>query len=204
VSVTELAAEYDYVIVGGGSAGCVVASRLAAAEPQATVLMIEAGPDGRGIAQIVDPPQWTRLLGTSLDWGYSYAPSPSVAGQRIGIPRGKVLGGCSAINAMVWYRGHRGDYDAWPASGAPGWDYEALLPYFRRSENWEGGGDGQRGEGGPMRVSRPAAPHPVAASPGCLSSGSSRRGVAGSARPGPAAMPTSRRQTGPGAIRSAR
>jgi choline dehydrogenase len=162
VSVTELAAEYDYVIVGGGSAGCVVASRLAAAEPQATVLMIEAGPDGRGIAQIVDPPQWTRLLGTSLDWGYSYAPSPSVAGQRIGIPRGKVLGGCSAINAMVWYRGHRGDYDAWPASGAPGWDYEALLPYFRRSENWEGGGDRQRGEGGPMRVSRPAAPHPVA------------------------------------------
>jgi choline dehydrogenase len=162
VSATELAAEYDYVIVGGGSAGCVVASRLAAAEPQATVLVIEAGPDGRGVTQVVDPPQWTRLLGTSLDWGYWYAPSSAVAGQRIAIPRGKVLGGCSAINAMVWYRGHPGDYDAWQASGAPGWDYQALLPYFRRSESWEGGASGQRGAGGPMRVSHPAAAHPVA------------------------------------------
>jgi choline dehydrogenase-like flavoprotein len=162
VSATELAAEYDYVIVGGGSGGCVVASRLAAAEPQATVLVIEAGPDGRGVTQVVDPPQWTRLLGTSLDWGYSYAPSPAVAGQRIGIPRGKVLGGCSAINAMVWYRGHRADYDAWAASGAPGWGYQALLPYFRRSESWEGGPSDERGTGGPMRVTRPAVPHPVA------------------------------------------
>jgi len=158
----ELAAEYDYVIVGAGSAGCVLASRLAAAEPQATVLVIEAGPDGRGVTQVIDPPQWTRLLGTSLDWGYSYAPRPAVVGRPIPIPRGKVLGGCSAINAMIWYRGHPGDYDAWQASGAPGWDYQALLPYFRRSESWEGGGSDQRGASGPMRVSRPVAPHPVA------------------------------------------
>jgi choline dehydrogenase len=161
VGATELAAEYDYVVVGGGSAGCVVASRLAAAEPQATVLVIEAGPDGRGVTQVVDPPQWTRLLGTSLDWGYWYAPSPAVAGQQIAIPRGKVLGGCSAINAMVWYRGHPADYDAWEA-GAPGWSYQALLPYFRRSESWQGGASDQRGAGGPMRVTRPAAAHPVA------------------------------------------
>ena len=162
MSATELAAEYDYVIVGAGSAGCVVASRLAAAEPQATVLVIEAGPDGRGVTQVADPPQWTRLLGTSLDWGYSYAPSPEVVGQQLPIPRGKILGGCSAINAMIWYRGHPGDYDAWRASGAPGWDYQGLLPYFRRSESWEGGGSHQRGAGGPMRVTRPAAAHPVA------------------------------------------
>ena len=161
MSATELLPEYDYIIVGGGSAGCVLASRLAAAEPQATVLVIEAGPEGRGVTQVVDPSQWTRLLGTSLDWGYSYAPAPAVGGQRIPVPRGKVLGGSSAINAMIWYRGHREDYDAWRAGGAPGWDYQALLPYFRRSESWEGGESGQRGASGPMRVTRPAVPHPV-------------------------------------------
>jgi choline dehydrogenase len=162
VSTTELAAEYDYVIVGGGSAGCVLAARLAESSPDASVLLIEAGPDGRGVAQIADPPQWTKLLGTSLDWGYRYAPSSAVAGRAIAIPRGKVLGGCSAINAMQWYRGHPADYDAWDEAGATGWTYQALLPYFRRCEDWEGGATGQRGAGGPMRVTRPADPHPVA------------------------------------------
>src|SRR5215831_9897806 len=84
----EPAGEYDYVIVGGGSAGCVVAARLAAASPGASVLLIEAGPDGRGVTQVVDPPQWPSLLGTSLDWGYWYAPSPAVAGRAIPVPRG--------------------------------------------------------------------------------------------------------------------
>jgi len=112
VNTTE-SATYDYVIVGGGSAGSVVASRLAAAQPDATVLLIEAGPAGRGVAQIVDPPQWTKLGGTALDWGYSYAPSACVAGRAVPLPRGKVLGGCSATNAMQWFRGHADDYDAW-------------------------------------------------------------------------------------------
>ena len=155
-------AEYDYVIVGGGSAGCVLAARLAGSSPDVSVLLIEAGPDGRGVAPIVDPPQWTKLLGTSLDWGYSYAPSSAVAGQAIPVARGKVLGGCSAVNAMQWYRGHPGDYDAWDAAGATGWTYEALLPYFRRSEDWEGGASDERGAGGPIRVTRPSDPHPVA------------------------------------------
>ena len=155
--------DYDYVIVGGGSAGCVVASRLAAASPDATVLLIEAGPDGRGVAQVVDPPSWTKLPGTALDWGYAYAPSDAVAGRAIPIPRGRVLGGCSATNAMQWYRGHPADYDAWEAAGAAGWNYAAMLPYFRRSEDWEGGPSGQRGAGGPMRVTRPPEPHPIAA-----------------------------------------
>ena len=162
MSTTETAA-YDYVIVGGGSAGCVVASRLAAASPDATVLLIEAGPDGRGVAQVVDPPSWTKLPGTALDWGYAYTRADAVAGRAIAIPRGKVLGGCSATNAMQWFRGHPADYDAWEAAGAAGWTYRAMLPYFRRSEDWEGGASRQRGAGGPMRVTRPPDPHPIAA-----------------------------------------
>jgi len=162
VGTTELAAGYDYIIVGAGSAGCVLAARLAAATTEASVLLIEAGPDGRGVAQIADPPQWTKLLGTSLDWGYWYAPAAAVAGRSIAIPRGKVLGGCSAINAMQWYRGHPADYDAWGEAGATGWSYKELLPYFRRCENWEGGASAQRGAAGPMRVTRPADPHPLA------------------------------------------
>jgi choline dehydrogenase len=155
-------ASYDYVVVGAGSAGSVVASRLAAAEPAATVLLIEAGSDGRGVAQIVDPPQWTKLDGTALDWGYRYAPSGQVAGRAIPVPRGKVLGGCSATNAMQWFRGHCADYDAWEAAGAAGWNYATLLPYFQRSEDWEGGQTAYRGGGGPMRVTRPRDPHPIA------------------------------------------
>jgi choline dehydrogenase len=162
VSTTE-SATYDYVIVGGGSAGSVVASRLAAAQPDATVLLIEAGPDGRGVAQIVDPPQWTKLDGTALDWGYRYRPSAQVAGRAVPVPRGRVLGGCSATNAMQWFRGHPSDYDAWERAGAVGWNYAALLPYFRRSEAWEGGTSDHRGGDGPMRVTRPPDPHPIAA-----------------------------------------
>jgi choline dehydrogenase len=160
VSVTEAA--FDHVVVGGGSAGSVVASRLAAAQPEATVLLIEAGSDGRGVAQIVDPPQWTKLCGTSLDWGYSYCPTQHVAGRTIPVARGKVLGGCGATSAMQWFRGHPDDYDAWERAGATGWNYAALLPYFRRSEDWEGGASVHRGGGGPMRVTRPADPHPIA------------------------------------------
>jgi choline dehydrogenase len=160
VSTTEAA--YDYIIVGGGSAGCVVASRLAAAAPDASVLLIEAGPDGRGVAQIVDPPSWAKLAGTALDWGYDYQPTDAVAGRAIPIARGRVLGGCGATNAMLWYRGNPADYDAWEAAGASGWNYAAMLPYFRRSEDWAGGPSGQRGAGGPMRVTRPANPHPIA------------------------------------------
>jgi choline dehydrogenase len=140
----------------------VVASRLAAAQPDATVLLIEAGPAGRGVAQIVDPPQWTKLGGTALDWGYSYAPSACVAGRAVPLPRGKVLGGCSATNAMQWFRGHADDYDAWERAGAVGWNYAALLPYFRHSEAWEGGPSAHRGGDGPMRITRPKDPHPIA------------------------------------------
>jgi choline dehydrogenase-like flavoprotein len=156
------AAAYDYVIVGGGSAGSVLASRLAAARPAAAVLLIEAGADGRGVAQIVDPPQWTKLAGTALDWGYRYTAAGPVAGRAVPVQRGKVLGGCGAVNAMHWFRGHPADYDAWERAGAAGWNYASLLPYFRRSEDWEGGPSAHRGVGGPLRVTRPKDPHPVA------------------------------------------
>jgi choline dehydrogenase len=159
--IAEPRAEYDYVIVGGGTAGCVLAARLAAFR-DVTVLLIEAGPDGRGVAQIPDPALWTALQGSSMDWGYAYAPSAHAGDRRIPLPRGRVLGGCSAVNAMQWYRGHPDDYDAWERAGAAGWNYQALLPYFRRAEDWEGGASPLRGAGGPMRVERPRDPHPIA------------------------------------------
>jgi choline dehydrogenase len=153
--------EYDYIVVGAGSAGCVLAARLAE-DPHVTVELIEAGPDGRGVAQIPHPAHWATLQKTSLDWGYDYAPGTHVANRAIPIPRGRVLGGCSAINAMLWYRGHRDDYDAWERAGATGWSYEQLLPYFRRAEDWEGGASEYRGAGGPLRIERPKDPHPIA------------------------------------------
>ncbi len=174
MNTTETAV-YDYVIVGGGSAGSVVASRLAAAQPDATVLLIEAGTDGRGVAQVVDPPQWTKLTGTTLDWGYSYLAADRAAGRAIPVPRGKVLGGCSATNAMLWFRGHPYEYDAWEQAGATGWNYASLLPYFRRSESWEGGASAHRGGVGPLRVTRPKEPHPIASA---LIAGAAELGLA--------------------------
>ena len=151
-------AEYDYIVIGGGSAGCVLAARLAESDGAPEVLLIEAGPEGRGVAEITEPALWPSLTKTSLDWGYDYAPSPHTGNRVIPLPRGKVLGGTSAINAMNWYRGHAADYDAW----GPEWDYQALLPCFRRSEDWEGGETAQRGAGGPLRITQPPTPHPVA------------------------------------------
>lgn len=156
-----LAREYDFVIVGGGSGGAVVARRLAE-RSDATVLLIEAGPSDVGVAEIDDATRWTALLRGAYDWGYDYAPSPNVEGRIIGIPRGRVLGGCSSINAMIWYRGHPSDYDGWEAAGAMGWNFASVLPYFKRSEDWEGGANAWRGAGGPLRIERPRDPHPIA------------------------------------------
>jgi choline dehydrogenase len=156
-----LAREYDFVIVGGGTAGAVMARRLVE-RSDASVLVIEAGPSDVGIGAIDDASRWTALLRSDYDWGYNYAPTPYVDGRIIGIPRGKVLGGSSSINAMTWNRGHPRDYDAWEAAGATGWNFAAALPYFKRAEDWEGGETDLRGAGGPLRIERPRDPHPIA------------------------------------------
>ncbi len=152
---------YDYIVVGGGSGGAVVARRLAE-RGDASVLLLEAGPSDQGIAAIEDAANWTGLLRGPYDWGYDYAPSPHLNGRSIAIPRGRVLGGSSSINAMLWYRGHPGDYDAWEAAGAKGWNFRSVLPYFKRAEDWEGGATEFRGAGGPLRIERPRHPHPLA------------------------------------------
>ncbi|MGY3621121.1 GMC family oxidoreductase [Bradyrhizobium sp. USDA 10063] len=152
---------YDYIVVGGGSGGAVVARRLAE-RCDASVLLLEAGPSDVGIAEIEDAANWTALFGGPYDWGYRYAPQPELNGRSIAIPRGRVLGGSSSLNAMLWYRGHPSDYDAWEAAGATGWDFRSVLPYFKRAEDWEGGASDYRGAGGPLRIERPRDPHPIA------------------------------------------
>jgi choline dehydrogenase len=123
---------------------------------------IVVGPAGIGVAEIDDPKLWVPLGRGAYDWGYDYAPTPRINGRTIGIPRGRVLGGSTAINAMMWYRGHPRDYDAWEAAGAKGWSFADCLPYFRRCEDWQGGASAWRGAGGPLRIEREAELHPVA------------------------------------------
>jgi choline dehydrogenase len=157
-----LARSYDYVIVGGGSAGCVVARRLLEGT-DATVLLLEAGGSDEGVKSISNPPQWVENIGSRYDWAYRYEPSPHVDHRSIPLPLGKVLGGSGSINGLVWARGHRADYDAWAEAGNAGWDFDSVLPLFKRSEDWEGGASEFRGAGGPIRVERAKKFHPAEA-----------------------------------------
>lgn len=144
---------FDYVIVGAGSAGCILAARLSE-DAGARVLLIEAGKQDRD-PYIRIPLAWMKFVRERrLDWGFDSEPEPGLDGRRIECTRGRVLGGCSTINAMAYVRGNRGDYDRWAASGLPGWTYSDLLPYFKRGETWEDGEDAFRGASGPVRVQR--------------------------------------------------
>jgi 4-pyridoxate dehydrogenase len=144
---------FDYIIVGAGSAGCVLANRLSAGD-DASVLLLEAGGWDRD-PWIHIPLGWGKILTERLhDWGYFCEPEASVGDRRVECARGKVVGGCSSTNAMAYVRGHRLDYDRWAAAGAGGWSYDEVLPYFRRAERWEGGATRYRGGEGPLTVQR--------------------------------------------------
>src|SRR5215208_280413 len=138
---------YDYVIVGAGSAGCVLANRLSE-DPDVSVLLLEAGgPDTNELVHL--PAAFSALYRTAQDWDHSTIYEPHANDRRIYLPRGKVLGGSSSINAMIYMRGNPLDYDEW----GPGWTWEEMLPYFKRAEDNERGEDEFHGTGGPLPVS---------------------------------------------------
>jgi choline dehydrogenase len=142
---------YDYVIVGAGSAGCVVAARLSE-DPDVNVLLVEAGPADTW-DNIHIPLGVTALAHSAVDWDYSTGCEPHCEGRRIHLPRGRTLGGSSSTNAMVYIRGNRADYDGWLEAGCEGWGYDDLLPYFMRAEDNERGASEYHGVGGPLAVS---------------------------------------------------
>ncbi|AWV08266.1 GMC family oxidoreductase [Marilutibacter maris] len=143
---------YDYIIIGAGSAGCVLANRLSE-DPDVRVLLLEAGPRDRH-PFIHMPAGIAKLVGIKrLNWDYYTAPEPQLDGRTLWWPRGKVLGGSSSINAMCYTRGVPGDYDEWAALGADGWHWDNVLPYFRRAEHNQRGGDALHGDAGPLHVS---------------------------------------------------
>src|SRR5262245_54401878 len=126
---------WDHIIIGAGSAGCVLANRLSEKSSK-RVLLLEAGPPDRDL-NIKIPAGFPKLFKSKHDWGHESVPQAACADRAFYFPRGKVLGGSSSINAMLYVRGHRADYDAWAASTSPDWAYEAVLPYFKRSERNE-------------------------------------------------------------------
>ncbi|HTN49491.1 MAG TPA: GMC family oxidoreductase N-terminal domain-containing protein [Burkholderiaceae bacterium] len=155
--------EFDYIIVGGGSAGCVLAARLSE-DPQVRVALLEAGGPNDGILNRVPTGAAVHIVNrNACNWAFSTTPQIGLGG-RIGYqPRGRGLGGSSAINAMIYLRGQREDYDDWAADGATGWGWKDVLPYFLKAENNERGVSGWHGSGGPLNVADLRSPHPFAA-----------------------------------------
>jgi choline dehydrogenase len=150
---------YDYIIVGAGSAGCVLASRLSE-DPDVSVLLVEAGPADT-LDNIHIPLGVTALGHSAVDWDYSTGCEPHCDGRRVHLPRGRTLGGSSSTNAMVYIRGNPADYDAWRDAGCDGWGFDDLLPYFKRAEDNERGASELHGAGGPLSVSEGRCRNPM-------------------------------------------
>jgi choline dehydrogenase len=157
-----MADDPDYIIVGAGSAGCVLANRLSA-DPAVRVLLIEAGPKNDALSLKIPSAMAVNLQRKTHNWAFQGEPEPGLDGRSVKHDRGKTLGGSSSINGMVCIRGHARDYDGWRQKGCTGWSYADVLPYFKRLETYQGGGDHYRGGEGPMQVARPdrARLHPL-------------------------------------------
>jgi choline dehydrogenase len=150
---------FDYVVVGAGSAGCALAARLSE-DPRTRVLLLEAGPPDKKL-EVHVPAAWTKLFKSEVDWDYQTEPQAALGERSLYLPRGKMLGGTSSLNAQMYLRGHPADYDGWAAMGNAGWGWADVLPYLKRSEDNQRGPSAWHGSGGPLRVADLRDPNPL-------------------------------------------
>ncbi len=152
---------FDYIIVGAGSAGCVLANRLSSVA-SVNVLLLEAGPENNALSLKMPAAVLSNLNNTKYNWAFQGEQEPYLNGRTLKHDRGKAIGGSSSINGMVFIRGHALDFEGWQQAGCKGWGYADVLPYFKRMENYAGGTDEYRGGNGPMRIHRPVVKEPIA------------------------------------------